>query len=455
MTSTRFFVRFFYATFFLLVCMAPQALFAQQKVFNFNVVPAAEAEGMQVYVSSLNLGKEGKTGEAKLQAGKFVVSLDFSNTELYNVVIIKNNVQNILPFYSGAREKVANVDVKCENNRVVVSDNSVNNKALFAFNEVLMQKGMALWSGIALTTEQQKQFIASYKTAADSIVAHYKCSPTVKKYIEINGYTSAYNAYTSLPRALKIKRSEVAFEIEDVLPHPGEVLDHALTGLFPVGKHIMVTNIPKGTLCERLKFVNERYKNVALKKQLVASLAESFVTNTSAAANYETGFAELKTAVEQYGVDEKYLAQYAKLRNVIPGSLFPADVTLEDINGNKVDFSQFKGKYVYIDLWASWCGPCVQEIPHLQALEKEFEGGNVVFVSISVDTNKEAWKSKVAALGLHGHQFVDAGGKLASALNVQGIPHFLIYDKEGKLHTYKAMRPSSGDAIKKILKNFN
>ena len=124
---------------------------------------------------------------------------------------------------------------------------------------------------------------------------------------------------------------------------------------------------------------------------------------------------------------------------------------LEDADGNVVEFSSFKGKYVYVDLWASWCGPCCKEVPHLQALEKELQNENVVFLSISTDTDKEAWKKKMVELGMHGNQLHDRDNTLCNALNVKGIPFFLIYDKEGKLHTYKAMRPSSGDALKAFL----
>ena len=60
-----------------------------------------------------------------------------------------------------------------------------------------------------------------------------------------------------------------------------------------------------------------------------------------------------------------------------------------------MDFAQFRGKYVYIDLWASWCVPCCREVPHLQKLEKELENKDVVFLSISIDQNPSAWKKKM------------------------------------------------------------
>ena len=110
-----------------------------------------------------------------------------------------------------------------------------------------------------------------------------------------------------------------------------------------------------------------------------------------------------------------------------------------------------RGKYVYIDLWASWCVPCCREVPHLQKLEKELENKDVVFLSISIDQKVEAWKKKMADLQVHGNQWHDSEGTLGKALNVKGIPFFLIYDKEGKLYMYNAPRPSMGLALKELL----
>ena len=90
-------------------------------------------------------------------------------------------------------------------------------------------------------------------------------------------------------------------------------------------------------------------------------------------------------------------------------------------------------------------------MPHLQKLEKELENKDVVFLSISIDQKVEAWKKKMADLQVHGNQWHDSEGTLGKALNVKGIPFFLIYDKEGKLYMYNAPRPSMGLALKELL----
>ena len=101
-------------------------------------------------------------------------------------------------------------------------------------------------------------------------------------------------------------------------------------------------------------------------------------------------------------------------------------------------------------MWASWCAPCCAEVPHLQKLEKELQNKDVKFVSISIDKSAPAWKAKMKALNMHGTQLHNQDNGLAEALNVRGIPFFIIYDKEGKLYMYNAPRPSN-PALKKIL----
>jgi alkyl hydroperoxide reductase subunit AhpC len=94
-------------------------------------------------------------------------------------------------------------------------------------------------------------------------------------------------------------------------------------------------------------------------------------------------------------------------------------------------------------------------VPYLKKLEKELKNKDVVFVSVSSDTNEQAWKSKMKELDMHGHQYLDKGNTLCDALNVKGIPFFVIYDKAGNLYTYGAMRPSSGARLRDFLESLH
>ena len=204
-------------------------------------------------------------------------------------------------------------------------------------------------------------------------------------------------------------------------------------------------------LVERLGKLYDTYGNEAVRERVASQLVASFLSAHDYSADFEGGLEQLRQAVDKYGLSEGCVQDYIRRKATVVGSPFPEEVVLTDVDGNVVEFSSFKGKYVYIDMWASWCGPCCMEVPHLQALEKELENDAVVFVSISIDTDKEAWKNKMAELGMYGNQLHDRDGVLSRDLNVRGIPFFMIYDKEGCLHTYGAMRPSRADVLKSQL----
>lgn len=136
-------------------------------------------------------------------------------------------------------------------------------------------------------------------------------------------------------------------------------------------------------------------------------------------------------------------------RKLSVGALSP-NFNCTDLSGKKVSLSDFKGKYVYIDIWATWCGPCQREIPHLQKLEEKYHGKDIYFVSISCDNNKKAWENRVRA-GLKGIQlhFVN-GDTFMNDYMIKGIPRFILLDKEGKIISVDMSRPSDPKTIAKL-----
>ena len=116
----------------------------------------------------------------------------------------------------------------------------------------------------------------------------------------------------------------------------------------------------------------------------------------------------------------------------------------KDINGKAVKLEDLKGKYIYIDLWATWCTPCVAEIPYLQKLEKEFHGKNIYFVSISSDQNTEKWEKKVRKDNLGGIQLIMGEDKsFKKAYQISGIPRFILLDPDGRIVEANCTRPSN------------
>lgn len=129
------------------------------------------------------------------------------------------------------------------------------------------------------------------------------------------------------------------------------------------------------------------------------------------------------------------------------------EFTFVDMDGNKVSMSDFKGKYVYIDVWATWCNPCRAEIPHLKRIEEEFHGKNIVFISVSVDQTQDPWRKMVTDDEMKGVQlWAGQAPEFSEFYKITGIPRFMLFDKEGKIYDINAKRPSGGieDEIKAL-----
>jgi thiol-disulfide isomerase/thioredoxin len=110
-----------------------------------------------------------------------------------------------------------------------------------------------------------------------------------------------------------------------------------------------------------------------------------------------------------------------------------------------VSLSDFVGSVVYVDVWATWCGPCVAEVPHLIVLEEDYQDENITFLGVSVDTDSLAWTSFIDEKGMHGVH-VNTGAwrtHLMDDYAINGIPRFMVFDQEGKVVDLDAPRPSS------------
>ena len=127
------------------------------------------------------------------------------------------------------------------------------------------------------------------------------------------------------------------------------------------------------------------------------------------------------------------------------------DFTYPDKDGNEFALASFKGNLIYVDVWATWCGPCKAEIPSLQKLEADYHDKNITFMSVSVDTDKEAWEKMVAEKELGGVQlWADGWSKITKDYAIFGIPRFMLFDANGNVISTDAARPSSDD-IREIL----
>ncbi len=153
----------------------------------------------------------------------------------------------------------------------------------------------------------------------------------------------------------------------------------------------------------------------------------------------------------------KYLATYEQKKrldaimakyNKEPQYTEAINFRFEDVNGKQVALSDFKGKVVYVDVWATWCGPCNREIPYMVKLEESYHNNpNIVFMSVSIDSRKDydKWKNMLKEKGMCGIQLFagEREAEITKSYAITGIPRFMLFGKDGKAIYTDAPYPSS------------
>ena len=125
---------------------------------------------------------------------------------------------------------------------------------------------------------------------------------------------------------------------------------------------------------------------------------------------------------------EALQAKLNKLSMLQTGQPAP-DFTLNDLDGQPVSLSQFKGKVVLLDFWASWCGPCIADLGTLRKIKEQVAAQPVVFLNVSLDANEAAWKQAIAKHEIKGVHV--RSEQVAQAYNVSGIPRYYLVDPQG------------------------
>lgn len=143
---------------------------------------------------------------------------------------------------------------------------------------------------------------------------------------------------------------------------------------------------------------------------------------------------------------QKLTEHYNKLKNITAGNASPT-FNFENHKGGTTSLADLKGKYVYIDVWATWCAPCLREIPFLKEIEKEFGDKNIQFVGISIDEPKDydKWTGMVTEHQLVGTQLMSDNNwnsQFVKDYAILGIPRFILIDPAGKIVAADAPRPS-------------
>ncbi len=183
-----------------------------------------------------------------------------------------------------------------------------------------------------------------------------------------------------------------------------------------------------------------------IRNSLLYGSARMALTDSGDPMNYYNNFMALSTNdFHRKAITETF----EKLKRLLPGESSPSFVDYENFAGGESSLQDFQGEYVYIDLWATWCKPCLEEMPVLERLASEYEEKGIKFVSISIDKRNDyrKWRKMVDDRQLSGTQLIaDKAWEsdFVQSYEIMSIPRFILIDREGKIIDAKASRPSNG-----------
>lgn len=248
-------------------------------------------------------------------------------------------------------------------------------------------------------------------------------------------------AYTDSLKALVKEDTDLLY-----LPEYKEYMIEAANVLNPTNKNV------KGLYNKcvgEMNFISENIKNETVRERLLTDICLNYIEQKGI-RNIEDMENIFNAYVTDKEMQNEYKQAYEKWNVSSPGHQSP-DFKGVDIKGKTYSLKDFKGKYVYIDLWATWCLPCRKELPYLTQLADKFKNRNITFLGLSIDKDKLKWESRGKAGGLVGTQLL-IGDKstFLTDYNIDGIPRFILLDPEGKIINNNMLRPSSPE-IEEVL----
>lgn len=261
----------------------------------------------------------------------------------------------------------------------------------------------------------------SSKLSRDELAINYTNEQYYKKY---HYYANLVSAYYTMEKLNEIKRE---YKKKD--------------SLYSVDQHI-------------IQLLDSLVPNKYIKNDLIKQNTRYYLTQAKDIDAFYADFKSFYTGNNEAFKQTTY-DSYLRLSKLKKGTASPEFSNYKNFNGGSNSLTDFRGKYVFIDIWATWCAICWNELPYIKMLEKEYEGKNIVFVSMSWDKIESEWRETIKKQNLTGVQLLAKGkdDPFLKAFAVTGIPRYIFIDPNGNIIDYNTPRPSEKEKLKKLFES--